>query len=294
MPQNRLVVLLCGLPASGKTSTAREFAKQFRELQDRESMILSFDDRQVDPSEWDSTTFRASRSASLQCLEFELDAAHPPDKVFIVDDIMYLKSMRRQVYIIGRNRCVPVAVVSVEVDLPTALARNDQRPPQERVTQSAVVKIHSSFERPKNNTADKLHFSIDNSRSTEESNVQREVREIILKLSYLAPLRAAELAVANEDSSCDKMASNMNNIQLTQHRIQQLDLWLRSEIATIMRDLSTSLQDVKRKRVGAALSRAKQTILTKARSVETTSPTSELDHELREILLRAAAEGAEE
>jgi len=206
---------------------------------------------------------------------------------------MYLKSMRRQVYVIGRNRCVPVAVVSVEVDLPTALARNEQRPPQERVTQSAVIKIHSSFERPKNNAADKLHFSIDNSGSTEESYVQREVREIILKLSNLAPLRAAELAVAIEDSSCNKMVSDMN-IQLTQHRIQQLDLWLRSEIATIMRDLSTSLLDVKRKRVGAALSRAKQTILTRARSVEISSQTSELDHhELREILQRAAAEAEE-
>jgi len=295
----QFLLLLCGLPGAGKSTVAAEFVRQYRETGACAVELLSFDDQQLDQSDWDETTFRSARSASLLAVEELLSrrCTSGGGKVVVVDDIMYLKSMRREVYVLGRKRGVPVVVVSVVVSLPTALARNAQRDPARRVTDAAIVRIHARFEPPSDHTADRFRIIIDNNDGCEPISAQ--VRRAVVALPPLVARRAAELAAlaasANANASIDNVSSSSSSSISSVHR---LDLWLRSETGRVMQALALPprLADQDRRRVASALSAAKQALLAseRARGVGVGVGVGVSEGEARESLRRAAVEAAGE
>lgn len=68
--------------------------------------------------------------------------------VILIDDIMYLKSMRREIYVIARDKGIPVFTVWVKVDFEIAKQRNLCRPMECRVSDAAMNRIFIGFEPP--------------------------------------------------------------------------------------------------------------------------------------------------
>lgn len=68
--------------------------------------------------------------------------------VTIVDDIMHLRSMRREVYVLARDRGVPIISVWISADIETAFARNHLRTGAERIPEDTIMKIHSALQPP--------------------------------------------------------------------------------------------------------------------------------------------------
>jgi len=99
-----VVVLICGIPASGKSTLSRLLSTYY---DNNNCHMISFDDDEVSSSLWTDETFRISRRTSLNKLKEILISINSKDSssitndnIIIIDDIMYLHSMRREVSII--------------------------------------------------------------------------------------------------------------------------------------------------------------------------------------------------
>jgi tRNA uridine 5-carbamoylmethylation protein Kti12 len=104
--------------------------------------------------EWDETTFQSSRVSSLQQLAAYIDGVAatqdstrtPP--LVVVDDLMYLRSMRREVYVLCRDRGAPLLVVWLKTDLEIALERNSHRMGRQRIDAATVRRIATNLQPP--------------------------------------------------------------------------------------------------------------------------------------------------
>ena len=99
-----VVVLICGIPASGKSTLSRLLSSYY---ESNNCHMISFDDDEVSSSLWTDETFRISRRTSLNKLREIFNSINSKDTssitnddIIIIDDIMYLHSMRREVSII--------------------------------------------------------------------------------------------------------------------------------------------------------------------------------------------------
>ena len=85
--------------------------------------------------------------------------------VIIVDDIMYLHSMRRAAYVTTRDLGIHnLLIVRVTTDLSVALARNSLRMGSRRMSDETVSKIFNNFEEPNSTLVhEKVNLRIDTS-----------------------------------------------------------------------------------------------------------------------------------
>ena len=107
---------------------------------------------------WDEHSFRASRDEGiLQLQRMITSSTAPVDKsngvshlnhtVIIVDDIMYLHSMRRAVYVATRDLLVrSLITVRVTANLSASLSRNSLREDSRRMSDETVTRIYNQFE----------------------------------------------------------------------------------------------------------------------------------------------------
>lgn len=104
--------------------------------------------------QWDEHSFASSRDQNIAQLEALIQQPTPNElhKLIVVDDIMYLHSMRRAIYVIARDLEVHhLFVVRVVADYATALTRNSIRPDSKRVSEETLLKIFNRFEEPNHN-----------------------------------------------------------------------------------------------------------------------------------------------
>jgi tRNA uridine 5-carbamoylmethylation protein Kti12 len=101
--------------------------------------------------QWDEDSFGTSREKNIAQLQDliqqpALDGLH---KLIIVDDIMYLHSMRRAIYVKTRDLDIHNPfVIRVSADYSTALTRNSLRPDSKRVAEDTLLRIFNQFEEP--------------------------------------------------------------------------------------------------------------------------------------------------
>jgi len=212
-------------------------------------------------AEWDGLTFRAGRAAALQQLEQQLEH----NRLVVVDDTKHLRSMRREVYALGRARGVPVVVIWLRAPLALALARNSTRAPAYQVDEAAISRIHAALEPPDGSLVqDRCFLVVDaDSEEGEESRARSLLGEALAAARDERPRllqRAAAAAAALSSSS--SVAANAKASPL-----QALELRLRQLTAVILRALPTvaaaALED--RQAAAAALSAAKKLALASAR-----------------------------
>jgi tRNA uridine 5-carbamoylmethylation protein Kti12 len=118
---------------------------------------------------WDDCSFRKSRETGIlqlqEMIRIATLKAPTSHTVIIVDDIMYLHSMRRAIYVICRDLSVHhLMIVRVVADLELAMSRNSSRPDSRRISDETIRKIFSRFEEPNRSLVhERLNFVIDNS-----------------------------------------------------------------------------------------------------------------------------------
>ena len=123
-------------------------------------------------ADWDESSFKKLRKDSLERIRaiahtFPFATANDSDEfpgLILVDDIMYLRSMRREVYVIARDSNIPIIVVWVNTPLEVALERNSQRSGKQRIEEQTITKIHAALEPPDSqHICDRVHIIIDGS-----------------------------------------------------------------------------------------------------------------------------------
>ena len=102
-------------------------------------------------------------AAAVDCSVQLSETGHTAHTVIVVDDIMYLHSMRRAVYTAARDLGVRnLIAVRVAVDLPLAVARNSLRDESRRMSEDTINKIYSQFEELNSSLVhEKVNTSID-------------------------------------------------------------------------------------------------------------------------------------
>ena len=107
---------------------------------------------------WDEHSFRASRdegilqlqrmiTSSTAAVDKSNGVSHLNHTVIIVDDIMYLHSMRRAVYVATRDLLVrSLITVRVTANLSASLSRNSLREDSRRMSDETVTRIYNQFE----------------------------------------------------------------------------------------------------------------------------------------------------
>ncbi len=107
--------------------------------------------------QWDNESFHLIRYNALlhlmgllsSCQDSPDDSCDNPH-VVIVDDLMYLRSMRRQVYVICRDCNVKLLTIFVDTSPGIAKERNTRRIGRERICDETMERIIHSFEGPSN------------------------------------------------------------------------------------------------------------------------------------------------
>ena len=101
--------------------------------------------------QWDEDSFGTSREKNIAQLQdlIQQPTLNGLHKLIIVDDIMYLHSMRRAIYVKTRDLEVhDLFIIRVSADYSTALTRNSLRPDSKRVAEETLLKIFNRFEEP--------------------------------------------------------------------------------------------------------------------------------------------------
>lgn len=245
------VILLCGIPGTGKSSVASTLSSLLND-----SHVLHFDDFEVDRAEWKEGTFKQSRQAALaefsNCLE-------KGDAYIILDDIMYLRSMRHQIYTLTQQHDVPLIVFHLDVNLETALSRNESRTERLQINVATIRAIHDNFEPPDGykDTCDKISFRIDC--NVNKESMLSSIQEIVQNELPSTIANRLEQIDHEKQEQVRKRREQYESLMAAQTSIlQAIDLRLRKAVSTLMSALAQVAIDKKDiKALSQALGNAK-------------------------------------
>lgn len=127
------LIVLMGIPASGKTTLARQLEEKFSN-----SVRLSIDELKGD---WHNRA-KEQRAMLLQQTMMALDQG----KDVIVDDTMHLHSMRKPYWRLAFYRELSICWIHCECLLSVALWRDEQRSTTEQVGEQTIGRIRLMFQ----------------------------------------------------------------------------------------------------------------------------------------------------
>lgn len=141
------VVLLCGLPASGKSSLASKLKDQIENLAHIEYDVL---EQQIlagssnDSEEWEREAWNQVRLLALQELEKHLGTA----EIIIMDDNFHLRGMRKQIHrlLLGYEN-INFGILWMCTPVEECIERNRTRP--DKVPEEVIQKLHATMELPR-------------------------------------------------------------------------------------------------------------------------------------------------
>ena len=140
------MLIICGLPSSGKTTVARAVAKLLEDKHEIPTFIVSSDDfRQMASSS--DRGFKPEREKTIK--EFYLKTiASALEKGFIVisDDLNYYKSMRSELRGIAKKSGVKYDIVFVDTPVDVAIEWNRRR--GEPIPASLIEEVNQKMDRP--------------------------------------------------------------------------------------------------------------------------------------------------
>ena len=107
-----VIALLCGLPASGKSTVARQLQERLNDKERLQVVSLVFDDflhRELGSAAWSPSAWHRARGSFIQTCSLLANrqrsstAMRDPQLLLLVEDNFYLGSMRRTFYNIARS-----------------------------------------------------------------------------------------------------------------------------------------------------------------------------------------------
>ena len=148
------MLLLCGVPGAGKTQLARQIASAFEA---KHTAIVRFDHYEVSRLDWNENSFKTSRNAAVQAFQTLIESmksghnntslsSSPPSssllQLVLLDDLFYLRSMRKRIFQICREKGLLFASLFLRVDLEDALLRNRSRAADSFVSEEVQYRLH--------------------------------------------------------------------------------------------------------------------------------------------------------
>jgi selenocysteine-specific elongation factor len=141
------LLILCGLPASGKTTTAKAIASLLEDKHGITTMVISSDDFRNMLS-YSSKGFNPERETSIKTL-YEKAIATGLENGFLVisDDLNYYKSMRSDLRQIAKRSGSDYDIVFIDTPLEKAVNWNQER--GSPIPSSLIQDINQKFDPPK-------------------------------------------------------------------------------------------------------------------------------------------------
>ena len=165
-PAAGVLLVLMGLPASGKSTAAAALVRLTASRPDLSLEVISFDDHlaatgALEADEFDAGKWHASRRSALDAVRAALDGAEPVSplaewrgtatrrtRVVVADDNAQYRSMRHTLFVAARDRKYAFATAFFECDVDEALARNGSRPSAARVPPATIEAMARQLEPP--------------------------------------------------------------------------------------------------------------------------------------------------
>lgn len=225
-----LLLVLCGLPAAGKSHLARLLQQSAAALDSAVKVeVVSFDAflPPSEPDAFDVSAWHRSRKAAFQAVEVLLHEEVRENRVVVVDDNMQYKSMRKKCVQLAQQATLPtsVCVVYVHVDVDEAVRRNGQRGEEERVPEASIRRLAAQMEVPEADDGLGLHVvRVDGGQWREE--VPQEL-VLAVREAWKRPVRVPE--------EVDEEAVQRERERLLLDAVHSLDLRLRKAVGQVMR-----------------------------------------------------------
>ena len=155
-----VLVVFCGIPGSGKSTIAQHVHTKI-DTEPRPTIhYVAFDDGIANKDVWSERTFADSRKTGLDTVKQHLEnsSSSSCDTVILVDDIMYLHTMRREMYVLARDYGAHhILIVHVTADIEVALARNALRDVSTKVEEESIRRMFDRFEPPNHKLTHEKH-----------------------------------------------------------------------------------------------------------------------------------------
>lgn len=209
-PQKMSLILLVGVPGSGKTTLANNLKKHF-ESQGQECVIVT--EKGAEAGSYDSTVAeKMNRSDFLDLIGKQLSL----ERVVIADGLNFIKGYRYQIFCLAREHHLRWCVAFCDVDEETAFNRSKGKYPQEK----RLRRLIGRMERPKVTTKFDNPLVIVKDANSEES-IKEIVSHAMNKNAKLVPKKAtsscAESAQINDkvDQLINKFCEELVKLQET-------------------------------------------------------------------------------
>jgi len=239
-----MLIILTGIPASGKSSLAKEL-KRLLELENESIEIVDSDEirRKTYITNFDPSLESFIREESLVNINNHLKAG----KHVISDDINYYQSMRHELKEIARKNKDIFEIIHFDIPLEIALERNTER--GEPIPHEVIEKINEKFDAPgKKYKWDKSFHVItgDNSVEKEAKLLVEKIKPFLRKKMEFSSIRIqAELNFAQE---MDKITRNLVSDYVNVHEKDPKRLSeLRKEFIKIANEQQMKIKTIKEK-----------------------------------------------
>lgn len=145
------VVLLCGLPGSGKSSLSRSIQEKWN-LPNSACSIIEYDELQHDATSvqaWHDA--RCNALSQLKRYLSQASSSEQQQQLILLDDNFHLKSMRKQIYLTlwqqRQTRNASFGIIYMDTPLNICIERNNDRT-ERKVPEAVILRMHETLDRP--------------------------------------------------------------------------------------------------------------------------------------------------
>ena len=270
--KSAVVVLVIGIPGAGKSSFASRLAQHFNGCR-----VIYFDSYVDAECVWSENTFKQYRELALNDVNQILtESNRPKESVLIIDDIMYLKSMRREIYVLARDNCAKLLCIWIDCSLDNAIKRNNNRTGTGKISEESIFRVNSLFEPPDPTyITDRHYIRVD---ANENDSLGAGLLDSIIKIQELQ-LDSFQLPSVFSTEIVRKSKKSEENSKM--NYTQRIDIFLRSVIS-LMQSFLIGISVEERKLINKSFCSMKSNLLEIARQNAAVQEKNDTTNELYE------------